>query len=128
MRRCGSSKQRLWLGPGGYTRCSGRRHPNTDAYRYSNRDAYSYADCHCDRHVYSSTHADAKIRTNTAASAYTASKGLDPGIQTGVGVPALVVLVAGKQIPVPTAGVEDAARFAECKVCTPTSTRGQSSE
>ena len=48
MWRCGSTKQRVRLGPSRHLRGSGRRYTNTHAHCYSDRDCHCHRYCHCD--------------------------------------------------------------------------------
>jgi hypothetical protein len=49
-----SPKQRVWMGPGRYLCCSGRRYTNADAYCYSDSDCHANGQrhryCDSDRH------------------------------------------------------------------------------
>jgi hypothetical protein len=40
MRRCGPTRQRLWLGSSRYLRCRGRKHPNADAHCHSDSQSH----------------------------------------------------------------------------------------
>lgn len=72
MRNSWSSKQRLWLGSHRHTRCSGRRHTDTDAYGYSNRNSHGNRHRHCNS--YPSTDANAKVGAIAKAAPHAAAQ------------------------------------------------------
>lgn len=62
MRRRGTTKQRLWLGPGGYPGGGWRRFANADTYGYTNADSTnnSNADSDCNTHTTSKPDTDSQ--------------------------------------------------------------------
>ena len=82
MRNCGSSEQRVWMGPGRYSCRGGRRYadadPNSDAYCYSNPNCYAYCQCHCNG--YAPTDANTEVGTITEAASHASAQALDLSI------------------------------------------------
>ena len=85
MWRCGSSKQRLWLGAGRYFRRGGRRrytdanaHCYSDSDRYSDGQSYCYADG--DSHADSDRHANGQPTATASATRHAAT---DANTQSG---------------------------------------------
>ena len=73
MRHCGSSKQRLWLGPGRYLRCGWRRHAHADAHCYSDGDRHANCQPYCYGYGYCYLHAATDANTQIGAISKTAS-------------------------------------------------------
>ena len=71
MRRCGSAKQCLWLGPSGYLGGGRRRLANPDAYSYGDANCNNNAECNAHSYTYGNdhalTHSCAKSNTQTSA-------------------------------------------------------------
>ena len=80
MRRPNTSKQRVWLGPGGYFCGCERRIANSDSERDGNSDTNTYSNAHgySDGHSYSysnaQTDAHAEICANSEASSHPAAE------------------------------------------------------
>jgi len=74
MRRCGSSKQRLWLGASRYFRCGGRRrYTDANAHGHSDSDCHANGQRHChsdsDRYSNGVGNRDATTDANTEVGA-----------------------------------------------------------
>lgn len=79
MRRCGASKQRLWLGPGRYLCRGGRGHTDADAHCYSDGDRN--ANCQPNGNGYgngnAATHANTEVGANRKAASDASAAALD---------------------------------------------------
>jgi hypothetical protein len=71
-----STKQRVWLGPGGYFCGCQRRISNSDSDCDGNSDCNTYSDAHrySDGHSYSYSQAHAQVCADTEASSHTAAQ------------------------------------------------------
>ena len=75
MRRRGSAQQCLWLGPGRYFCCRGRRHTYADAHCYCDGDRDSHSQCYCNRHA--PTHANTTVGAIAQAAPHAVAQAVD---------------------------------------------------